>query len=120
MSAQSCYLPATFSLTTPSPQPTPGEAAITDLLRLVRKPRPQAELRCSKFKSSTRAPNFASGGLPRDRRGRVAHKSKAIPDFIAVRSDDDALGDDTPRLGSASYILEIEREKEREFLETLR
>ncbi|KAF9529288.1 HbrB-like-domain-containing protein [Crepidotus variabilis] len=122
LSAQSRYLPATFSLTTPSPQPTAGEAAIRDLLRLVRNPRPQADFRNTKFKSPfTRTPTFLSGGLPRDRRGRVAGKGKSIPEFGVTRLEDEMFGEDTPRMGPpASYVIEIERERERELLEALR
>lgn len=118
LSAQSRYLPATFSLTTPSPQPTAGEAAIRDLLRLVRNP--QGDLRNTKFKSPfTRTPTFLSGGLPRDRRGRIAGKGKNIAELVGAKLDDETFGEDTTRVGpAASYVLEIERE--RELLDSLR
>ncbi|KAJ3518142.1 hypothetical protein NLJ89_g65 [Agrocybe chaxingu] len=124
LSAQSRHLPVTFSLTTPTPQPTAGEAAIRDLLRLVRSPRPQADPN-TKFKNSpafqTRTPTFLSGGLPRDRRGRVAGKGKNIPELRGLaQGEEEQFGDDTPRLGPSSYIVEAEREREREFLEALR
>lgn len=115
LSSQSRHLLTTFSLTTPAPQPTAGEAAIRDLLRLVRSPRPQSELRNQKFKNTPGFQNtFLSGGLPRDRRGRVAHK------VMSIAGDEDIYGEDTPRLGPVGYVVDIEREREREFLEALR
>lgn len=117
----------TFSLTTPAPQPTPGEAAIADLLRIVRSPRSHFDARTQALKLGplsplSRAPSFLSGGLPRDRRGRIAHKQNgkrvdnSVVDGVA---DDDVFGDETPRNGP-SHMLEVEREREREFLEALR
>jgi hypothetical protein len=119
----------TFSLTTPAPQPTAGEAAITDLLRVVRSPRTHSDARTQALKLGplsplSRAPSFLSGGLPRDRRGRIAHKQKGkgvdnLVGLDGVGDSDDALGDETPRNGP-SHMLEVEREREREFLEALR
>ncbi|KAG6820869.1 hypothetical protein H0H93_010213 [Arthromyces matolae] len=113
-----------FSLTAPAPNPTPGEQAIIDLLRVVRSPRPEQDARSNALKNLSpmspfaRAPSFLSGGLPRDRRGRIAHKPKArgnlLPHLIGLNGDDDALGDENIRGGF------IEREKDREFLESLR
>ncbi|KDR75396.1 hypothetical protein GALMADRAFT_249446 [Galerina marginata CBS 339.88] len=128
LSSQSRHLPAiTFSLTTPTPQPTAGEAAIKDLLRLVSHPRPQSDSKNQKFKNypgfQTRTPTFLSGGLPRDRRGRVAHKGKNPPELVGLQTpgvEEDLYGEETPRLGTASYAVDIEREREREFLEALR
>ncbi|KAF9047300.1 HbrB-like-domain-containing protein [Panaeolus papilionaceus] len=124
LSAQSRQLPHTFSLTTPAPQPTAEEAAIRDLLRLVRNPRPTADPRSTKFKGSpgfqTRTPTFLSGGLPRDRRGRVAQKGKYPPELTNIRSfaDDDTILDDVSRK-DGSVIHDMEQ-REREFLEALR
>ncbi|PPQ99733.1 hypothetical protein CVT24_009716 [Panaeolus cyanescens] len=121
---QSRQLPLTFSLTTPAPQPTAEEAAIRDLLRLVRNPRPTADQRNTKFKGSpgfqTRTPTFLSGGLPRDRRGRVAQKGKYPPELTNIRSfgDDDTVLDEASRK-DGSTILNMEQ-REREFLEALR
>ncbi|KAF8160979.1 HbrB-like-domain-containing protein [Crassisporium funariophilum] len=126
LSSQSRQLPTTFSLTTPAPQPTPGEAAIIDLLRLVRNPRPRSESRNLKFKNSpafqTRTPTFLSGGLPRDRRGRVAQKGNIPPELLTgpFVNEEELLGEDTPRVGPASYVVDMDREREREFLEALR
>src|SRR5258705_10489024 len=119
LSAQSNYLPAKFSLTTPSPQPTAGETAMRDLLRLVNNFRPQTtDLRSSKIKS-TLARTFPAGGMPRDRRGRVGSRGRNIPDFVGAGLEDEGFGDDTPRIGAQSYVLQFEREREREFLESL-
>lgn len=124
-------MPVTFSLSTRTPQPTAGESAIKDLLRLVRNPRPESDPRNPKFKNSpafqARTPTFLSGGLPRDRRGRVALKGKNPPDLTSIHglgfgSSEDPYRDDTPRIGGgpASYAVDLEREREREFLEALR
>jgi hypothetical protein len=61
------------------------------------------------------AKTFPTGGVPRDRRGRVAHKGRNLPDFGGTRLEDEGFGDDTPRIG-----LQFERERERQFLESLR
>lgn len=112
---------------TPAPQPTAGEAAIADLLRIVRSPRQLDGKKQSKMgpmSPLTRAPSFLSGGLPRDRRGRIAqkHKGKGLAHLVGLGSgeDEDMMGDETPRGGSSSYVMEVEREREREFLEALR
>lgn len=125
LTSQKQSRPVTFSLTTPAPQPTAGEAAITDLLRVVRSPRTHSDARTQAGPLSplSRAPSFLSGGLPRDRRGRIAHKQKGkgVDDLVldGVGDSDDAFGDETPRNGP-SHMLEVEREREREFLEALR
>ncbi|KJA27755.1 hypothetical protein HYPSUDRAFT_34894 [Hypholoma sublateritium FD-334 SS-4] len=131
LASQSTQLPVTFSLNTRIPQPTAGESAVKDLLRLVRNPRPESDPRNPRFKGSpgfqTRTPSFLSGGLPRDRRGRVALKGKIPPDLTSLRglgfgSIEDPYGDDTPRMGGipASYAVDMDRERDREFLEGLR
>ena len=122
LSSQSRQLPLTFSLTTPTPQPTAGEAAINDLLRLVRNPCPQYDPVNQKFKNSpafqARTPTFLSGAIPRDRRGRIAQKGK-MPQASHDQKKD-VFGEATPRKGPVSYIIEMEREREREMLEALR
>ncbi|TFK25492.1 HbrB-domain-containing protein [Coprinopsis marcescibilis] len=127
LSAQSRQRPVAMSLTAPVPQPTPEEAAISDLLHLVRNPHPQTSARKQPFKTGfqPRTPSFLSGGLPRDRRGRIAKKKTTGPSDLSTAVgpfDDDDLGDDTPRhgLSSGTYVLDIDREKEREMLEALR
>ncbi|KAG6891747.1 hypothetical protein C0992_006168 [Termitomyces sp. T32_za158] len=110
-----------FSLTVPAPPPGPGELAIIDLLRVFRSPRPEYDARAQALKQLApmspiaHAPSFLSGGLPRDRRGRIAQKKSARPrppDLVGL--EDDAFLDETPRVGL------MEREKDRELLESLR
>lgn len=124
LSSQSRQLPVTFSLTIPTRQPTAGEAAINDLLRLVRNPHPQSDSVNQKFKNSpafqARTPTFLSGGIPRDRRGRIAQKGKIPPALSHSQKSEDLFGEETPRKGPVSYVIEMEREREREMLEALR
>ncbi|KAH0589313.1 hypothetical protein H2248_005074 [Termitomyces sp. 'cryptogamus'] len=95
-----------------APTPTPGEQAIVDLLRVSRTPRPQ---QLAPMSPVARAPSFLSGGLPRDRRGRIAQKQNGRPrPPNLVGFDDDVLCDETPRGGL------VERERDRELLESLR
>jgi len=74
----------------------------------------------------TRTPSFLSGGVPRDRRGRIAQKQKGPMlselDGLVGGSGDEVLmfGDETPRMGPSSYVVDLQREREREFLEALR
>ncbi|KAH6914101.1 HbrB-like-domain-containing protein [Coprinopsis sp. MPI-PUGE-AT-0042] len=127
LSAQSRRRPVTLSLTAPAPQPTPGEAAITDLLLLVRSPHPLSINRTQAFTlkpsgTHSRTPSFLSGGKPRDRRGRIGKRHGALSPGQLHFSEED-LGDDTPRVGmsvAASYMQESDREKDRELLESLR
>ena len=124
LSSQSRQLPVTFSLTTPTPQPTAGEAAINDLLRLVRNPSPQSSSLDQKFKHSpafqSRTTTFLSGGIPRDRRGRIAHKGKIPKPLNHDQRNEDLFGQVTPRKVPVSYVIEMEHEREREMLEALR
>ena len=124
LSSQSQHLPFTFSLTTPTPQPTAGEAAIKDLLRLVRNPHPQADSVNQKLKNSpvfqTRTSTFLSGGIPRDRRGRVAQKGKIPQALSHIQRNGDLSGGEIPRKGPVNYVIEMEHEREREMLEALR
>ena len=66
-----------------------------------------------------RAPSFLSAGLPRDRRGRIAQKMerRALQGHI---EDDEGNedGGETPRIGGG--FSDSAREREREFLESLR
>ncbi|PBL02141.1 HbrB-domain-containing protein [Armillaria gallica] len=132
LTSQSRYRTPTFSLTAQPPQPSTGEAAVLELLRILRSPTPQFDGRQT-VKPSTgraRAPSFLSGGLPRDRRGRIAQKQKGaslpnlVSNTISAGDDGDSSGGETPRIGSGGTVVEIERErereKEREFLEALR
>lgn len=76
-----------------------------------------------------RAPSFLSGGLPRDRRGRIAQKRNlggigygaSGPGGEGGEEGDDA-GGETPRNGfvESFSMLDLERERERIFLDGLR
>ncbi|KAF8348114.1 HbrB-like-domain-containing protein [Amanita rubescens] len=112
LSAQSTYRPTAHSLATATSQPSPGEAAIADLLRSSAQP-------WLDVGRQTRTPSFLSGGLPRDRRGRIAQKRKSKK--MTLSSLDDESLEETPRLGNTfSTVLFLEREREREILESLR
>ncbi|KAJ7647492.1 HbrB-like-domain-containing protein [Roridomyces roridus] len=108
--------PPPVSLTSAPPQPSVNEATIADLLRAVRSPRPQFDATATSTPiSPPRAPSFLSGGLPRDRRGRIAQKSLNLAGIkIAEDENDDIFGDETPRVAQGL------REREREFLEALK
>ncbi|KAJ7134988.1 HbrB-like-domain-containing protein [Mycena crocata] len=128
LTSQSRQRPPPISLTSAPPQPSPSEAAVADLLRAVRTPRPQFDARAATSTpiSPARAPSFLSGGLPRDRRGRIAQKSLNLTAVggtgalnargITEEGEDDLFGDETPRVAQGLK----EREREREFLEALR
>ncbi|KAK0498408.1 HbrB-like-domain-containing protein [Armillaria luteobubalina] len=123
LTSQSRYRTPTFSLAAQPPQPSNW---------ILRSPTPQFDGRQT-VKTSTgraRAPSFLSGGLPRDRRGRIAQKQKgaSLPNLVSntmsAGDDGDSSGGETPRIGSGGTVVESEREKEREkereFLEALR
>ncbi|KAF8629174.1 hypothetical protein AX17_005759 [Amanita inopinata Kibby_2008] len=112
LSAQSNHHPSSVTLAT---QPLSGEAIIAELLRLVRNPRPQSVSRFGPVASQTRTPSFLSGGLPRDRRGRIAQKRKSTN--LNIANLDDENFEETPRYNAVLYL---ERERERELLESLR
>ncbi|KAJ7755696.1 HbrB-like-domain-containing protein [Mycena maculata] len=118
LTSQSRQRPPPISLTSAPPQPSPSEAAVADLLRAVRSPRPQFDAKANTTPiSPARAPSFLSGGLPRDRRGRIAQKSLNLVGIkVTEDGDEDVLGDETPRVAHGL----AEREREREFLEALR
>lgn len=74
----------------------------------------------------SRTPSFLSGGIPRDRRGRIAQKKgKGVSTLVGfdamkgVLDDEDVSGDETPR-NAAGGVLDLERERERVMLESLR
>jgi hypothetical protein len=68
----------------------------------------------------SRTPSFLSGGQPRDRRGRIAGKTRVnganLPN-LSVPEDEEVIPDDAP---PTSYVIEVDRERERELLESLR
>ncbi|KAG5650194.1 hypothetical protein H0H81_000353 [Sphagnurus paluster] len=113
--------PMTFSLTTPAPTPTPGEQAITDLLHIVRGPRSDARTqgglkKAGPMRPLSRAPSFLSGGLPRDRRGRIEQK---LPSHLGDEEKAVLGARDVSRDGRGQAVTH-EREREREFLEALK
>ncbi|KAL0581860.1 hypothetical protein V5O48_000228 [Marasmius crinis-equi] len=120
LNAQARARPPAFSLTAAPPQLSPGETAVNDLLRLVRSPRRgfgpgNKSLGASNMNarmSVKSSASFLSGGVPRDRRGRVAMKLKDR-DKDPNRTKD---LDETPRNTQTA----IEREREREFLDSLK
>ncbi|TFK75319.1 HbrB-domain-containing protein [Pluteus cervinus] len=107
LSSQSQQRPVTFSLTTPVPQPTAGEAAISDLLRVVRAP-PGTSHPKGPTAPLTRAPTFLSGARPRDRRGRIAQKNKNV--VLVSGEESEGFGDETPR--NSGLMTDVERERE--------
>ncbi|KAJ3539267.1 hypothetical protein NMY22_g4814 [Coprinellus aureogranulatus] len=118
LASQGRQRPVAFSLTAPAPQATAGEAAVTELLRIVRNPGlTKFDPRQQVFNATTRTPSFLSGGMPRDRRGRIAKKdnSGVTTGLNNGHVEEDEFGDEI----SASYV-EVSREKERELLESLR
>ncbi|KAK7035281.1 hypothetical protein VNI00_012048 [Paramarasmius palmivorus] len=129
--AQARQRPQPFSLTAPPPQPSQGEAAVNDLLRLIqssRSLRSQNNRGASSLKSRevipSRAPSFLSGGVPRDRRGRIAMKSKSkTPSYLIAAPNDtnqaDISGDETPR-NATGNVLDLESKERERFLESLR
>ncbi|KAF8170203.1 HbrB-like-domain-containing protein [Mycena galopus ATCC 62051] len=118
LTSQSCRRAPAMSLTSVPPQLSPAEQAVADLLRVLRSPRPQFDAKAMTTPiSPARAPSFLSGGLPRDRRGRVAQKTlDRVGIKVIEEGDDDLFGDETPRVAQGLR----EREREREFLEALR
>lgn len=90
--------PTATSLTAPAPSPSQGELAIQHLLKVVRSDacgaRGSAQRRGP---YAARTLSFISGNVPRDRRGRIAHK----PDPLSLDEAGSDLEDDslTPRLG---------------------
>ncbi|KAM6502381.1 HbrB-like domain containing protein [Amanita muscaria] len=118
LSAQSTYRPSRLSLKTPTSQPSAGEAAISDLLRVVRNPSAQTNTTLLSPGNHVRTPSFLSGGLPRDRRGRIAQKRKSKPLTLSSLNDENL--EETPRVESTLNMLQLGREREREILESLR
>ncbi|KAI0700903.1 HbrB-like-domain-containing protein [Cytidiella melzeri] len=125
--SQRC-LPMAYSLTDPPPQPPPGEEAISLLLRDIRMPLASMNSKQEGGRKhhfgGTGAPSFLSAGLPRDRRGRIAQKPEQRLHDVYSAADEDydgsRLGEETPRIGSVYTVDRQVRDKEREFLESLR
>ncbi|KAI9442757.1 HbrB-domain-containing protein [Lactarius indigo] len=90
--------PTAASLTAPAPAPSQGELAVQHLLKVVR-----SDASGTRAAAQRRGPyaagthSFLSGNVPRDRRGRIAHKPGPLSlDEPGSDFEDDAL---TPRLG---------------------
>jgi hypothetical protein len=74
--------------------------------------------RISGQRGAPRTLSFLSGNVPRDRRGRIAHR----PDPLSLDETGSDLEDDvvTPRLGLGTHAEIDTRERERELLDSLR
>ena len=113
--------PTAASLTTPAPAPSQGELAVQHLLNVVRSGAPNTRLSGQRGAYAPRAPrtlSFLSGNVPRDRRGRIAHR----PGPLSLDGTSSDLEDDvvTPRLGLGPNAEIGARERERELLDSLR
>jgi hypothetical protein len=113
--------PTATSFTAPAPSPSQGELAIQHLLKVVRSDacgtRGSAQRRGT---YAIRTLSFISGNVPRDRRGRIAHKPGPLSlDEAGSDLEDDAL---TPRLGLSAGTTAVGGESVggRELLESLR
>jgi hypothetical protein len=113
--------PTAASLTTPAPAPSQGELAVQHLLNVVRSGASGTRLSGQRGTYAPRAPrtlSFLSGNVPRDRRGRIAHR----PGPLSLDGTGSDLEDDvvTPRLGLGPNAEIGVRERERELLDSLR
>jgi len=110
--------PTAMSLTTPAPAPSQGEVAVQHLLNVVRSGASGTRITGQRGASAPRTLSFLSGNVPRDRRGRIAHR----PDPLSLDETGSDLEDDivTPRLGLGPHVEIGTREREREFLDSLR
>lgn len=110
--------PTAASLTTPTPTPSQGELAVQHLLNVVRSGASGARHSGPRGAYATRTLSFLSGNVPRDRRGRIAHRPGPLSlDETGSELEDDAV---TPRLGLGPHAALGTRERERELLESLR
>jgi hypothetical protein len=106
--------PPSFSLTAQAPQASPGEAAISDLLRASRS-NTGSSLKHNPSVRRVVGPGSASllDGTPRDRRGLIARKTARAgwaPGRLILPDEDDGNED----------LLMWERRREREVLEKLK
>ncbi|KAI9510120.1 HbrB-domain-containing protein [Russula earlei] len=110
--------PTAAPLTTPAPTLLPGELAVQHLLNVVRSGASGARLSGPRGACAPRTLSFLSGNVPRDRRGRIAHR----PGPLSLDETGSDLEDDvvTPRLGLGPNGGVDTRERERELLESLR
>ncbi|KAF8257943.1 HbrB-like-domain-containing protein [Lactarius quietus] len=90
--------PTSTCLTAPAPAPPQGELAVQHLLKVVRSDVCGTHGSAQRRRPyATRTLSFLSGNVPRDRRGRIAHKPGPLSlDETSSDLEDDAL---TPRLG---------------------
>ncbi|KAH9830727.1 HbrB-domain-containing protein [Rhodofomes roseus] len=116
--------PLSFSLTSAPPPPTAGEAAVQHLLRAIRAPLTQLE-RSMQRGSAT----YLSTAQPRDRRGWIAHKDDRKrsgtrrpmgTNAEGDEGEEDGGGDETPRMAARFAHLTHLRERDKEFLDSLR
>lgn len=107
-----------MSLTTPAPAPSQGEVAVQHLLNVVRSGVSGTRISGKRGAYAPRTLSFLSGNVPRDRRGRIAHR----PDPLSLDETGSDLEDDivTPRLGLGPHLEIGTRERERELLDSLR
>ncbi|TDL26132.1 HbrB-domain-containing protein [Rickenella mellea] len=123
-----------LSLTAPSPSPSPPELAIRTLLDIVQSLHHAPLVPSASAKhfgaGSGSAPTFLTGGVPRDRRGRIATKPKKATRFrrlggsldIGEEDAEDDDGGETPRNGfsPAGSRGRKDADREQEFLDALR
>src|SRR5712671_2595291 len=105
--------PTAASLTTPAPTPSQGELAVQHLLNVVRSGASGARHTGPRGVYALRTLSFLSGNIPRERRGRIAHRPGPL-------SLDETGSELTPRLGLDPHAALGGRERERELLESLR
>ena len=117
--------PISFSLTSAPSAPTPGEAAVQHLLRVIRAPLTQLERSMQRGNST-----FLSSAQPRDRRGWIAQKYDRRRSGVRCATDASGEGDEgdgdfggggeTPRMAARFAHMTHLRERDEEFLESLR
>lgn len=110
--------PTAASLTTPAPAPSQSELAVQHLLNVVRSGASGVRLSGPRGTYAPRTLSFLSSNVPRDRRGRIAHR----PGSLSLDETGSDLEDDivTPRLGLGPNVGVGARVRERELLESLR
>lgn len=125
--------PTSYALSVSEVPPSPGEHAIIHLLRAVRNPNASAfhALQNGRPRPRTMGPSSFSGGVPRDRRGRIARKDDAATTTYgsAAMSDSERGGaEETPTMmngmgmgmDAETYQQAQRLREEREFLDSLK
>ncbi|KIJ49338.1 hypothetical protein M422DRAFT_27698 [Sphaerobolus stellatus SS14] len=100
-----------------SEKPSQAEAAVVHLLRAVRSPRTAIPSRAFNLVRHT---SFFAGAAPRDRRGRVARKSLNVKGLNLRREPSVEWDEETPRNGVGIIGLGDDRERQKEFLDSLK